>query len=255
MEDNIESDASRRHKIIINEHSHIPIASDAPSPKTAEETTDGNGSERPDTPTVDTQDLSMCLESLNITEMPDAPVGLPSIGDIDSGTIFHEDTSSSANGILYQDVVGQSSAEATTMETVSKVHVTSSSESTATLKCSRDGGSVTETPNTTPTYSPTRLDSAGRTPPASAAAAAISRCSSKAEQRRQAARAATATLVCRNKPMSKECSLVSCLHQFTAQELLSGNNMLACSVCNRRANKTNEGKTVNYLKKMYCRFQ
>ena len=39
-------------------------------------------------------------------------------------------------------------------------------------------------------------------------------------------------------PSSKECSVQSCLHQFTSVELLMGNNKLLCESCTERRQKT-----------------
>lgn len=49
-------------------------------------------------------------------------------------------------------------------------------------------------------------------------------------------------------PSSKECSIQSCLHQFTSVELLMGNNKLLCESCTERRQKqvrksTSAGKT------------
>lgn len=44
---------------------------------------------------------------------------------------------------------------------------------------------------------------------------------------------AKCTLAHRYLPSSKECSVMSCLHQFTAAELLTGSNKVGCKVCTR----------------------
>lgn len=51
-------------------------------------------------------------------------------------------------------------------------------------------------------------------------------------------------------PSSKECSIQSCLHQFTSVELLMGNNRLLCESCTERRQKqlrksSSAGKTKN----------
>ena len=48
------------------------------------------------------------------------------------------------------------------------------------------------------------------------------------------------TLAPRYQPSSKECSVMSCLHQFTAAELLTGSNKVSCKMCtkNRPKNAT-----------------
>lgn len=52
-------------------------------------------------------------------------------------------------------------------------------------------------------------------------------------------------------PSSKECSIQSCLHQFTSVELLMGNNKLLCESCTERRQKqlrksSSAGKTKEY---------
>lgn len=77
----------------------------------------------------------------------------------------------------------------------------------------------------------------------SAAAAAYGDSSSKEEMEiySSARKAAMKTLVPREKPNGQECSVLSSLYQFTLSELLSGNNMYRCTVCNK-ADK--DGKAV-----------
>lgn len=75
------------------------------------------------------------------------------------------------------------------------------------------------------------------------AAAAHDNSSSKQEMEiySSARKAAMKTLVPREKPNGQECSVLSSLYQFTLSELLSGNNMYCCTVCNK-ADK--DGKAV-----------
>ena len=57
---------------------------------------------------------------------------------------------------------------------------------------------------------------------------------SKSEMRLEARHRAMATLAPRFHPVSHECSVMSCLNQFTAAELLTGNNKFRCSVCTKK---------------------
>ncbi|KAK6628328.1 hypothetical protein RUM43_002140 [Polyplax serrata] len=43
---------------------------------------------------------------------------------------------------------------------------------------------------------------------------------------------------------SGECTIHSCLNQFTAKELMTGNNKVGCEACTKRVNHGKEGKTV-----------
>ena len=43
-------------------------------------------------------------------------------------------------------------------------------------------------------------------------------------------------------PSPGECSVMSCLSQFCASEMLNGNNKFACEACSKRAQRVNEGK-------------
>ena len=43
-------------------------------------------------------------------------------------------------------------------------------------------------------------------------------------------------------PSPGECSVMSCLSQFCASEMLDGNNKFACEECSKRAQRVNEGK-------------
>lgn len=81
------------------------------------------------------------------------------------------------------------------------------------------------------------------------AAAAYGDSSSKEEMEiySSARKAAMKTLVPREKPNGQECSVLSSLYQFTLSELLSGNNMYRCTVCNK-ADK--DGKAVQGQKSM-----
>ncbi|KAL5010033.1 hypothetical protein ScPMuIL_012338 [Solemya velum] len=46
----------------------------------------------------------------------------------------------------------------------------------------------------------------------------------------------------RYQPSSRECSIMSCLHQFTAAELLIGNNKFGCANCSKQKHKQNPHK-------------
>ncbi|KAH9525374.1 hypothetical protein Btru_001205 [Bulinus truncatus] len=48
------------------------------------------------------------------------------------------------------------------------------------------------------------------------------------------------TLAPRYHPSSKECSILSCLNQFTAAELLTGSNKFGCKECTRRKRKNSQ---------------
>ena len=62
--------------------------------------------------------------------------------------------------------------------------------------------------------------------------------------KRQAQAKSMSTLSPRYQPSSRECSIMSCLHQFTSAELLMGNNKVRCKNCTRRKakNSSNNGK-------------
>ncbi|KAK7491576.1 hypothetical protein BaRGS_00017215 [Batillaria attramentaria] len=53
------------------------------------------------------------------------------------------------------------------------------------------------------------------------------------ELQRDARYKSQTTLAHRYHPSSKECSVMSCLHQFTAAELLTGSNKVGCKMCTR----------------------
>ncbi|XP_076466715.1 ubiquitin carboxyl-terminal hydrolase 45-like [Babylonia areolata] len=53
------------------------------------------------------------------------------------------------------------------------------------------------------------------------------------ELRREARYKSKTTLAPRYQPSSKECSVMSCLHQFTAAELLTGSNKVSCKMCTK----------------------
>ena len=63
-------------------------------------------------------------------------------------------------------------------------------------------------------------------------------------------RGATCTLSARYQPVSHECSVQSCLHQFTSAELLTGNNKFGCENCTRNKHK-NSGKYMLRLFVLY----
>lgn len=48
----------------------------------------------------------------------------------------------------------------------------------------------------------------------------------------------------RYQPIARECSVLSCLHQFTTAELLTGNNRFGCNQCTRKKAKHNDRGTV-----------
>lgn len=66
----------------------------------------------------------------------------------------------------------------------------------------------------------------------------------KREQRKDIQLRAMSTLAPRNQPAAHECSIMSCLNQFTTGELLTGNNKFGCERCTRRKyrNQGGEGK-------------
>ena len=57
------------------------------------------------------------------------------------------------------------------------------------------------------------------------------------ELRRDARYRSKTTLAPRYQPSSKECSVMSCLHQFTAAELLTGSNKVSCKWCTKQRPK------------------
>ncbi|XP_041351412.1 ubiquitin carboxyl-terminal hydrolase 16-like [Gigantopelta aegis] len=56
---------------------------------------------------------------------------------------------------------------------------------------------------------------------------------SRRELKQQGQYKSLSTLCPRYHPSSKECSIMSCLHQFTAPELLTGSNKFGCKTCTR----------------------
>ena len=60
---------------------------------------------------------------------------------------------------------------------------------------------------------------------------------SKTEFWQEAALKAVNTLAPRYQPTSQECSVLSCLHQFTSAELLTGQNRFGCSHCTKQKHK------------------
>lgn len=48
-------------------------------------------------------------------------------------------------------------------------------------------------------------------------------------------------------PSSRECSVMSCLHQFTSAELLTGNNKFGCANCTKIRDKHHPNKGINML--------
>ncbi|OWF43003.1 ubiquitin carboxyl-terminal hydrolase 45-like [Mizuhopecten yessoensis] len=67
--------------------------------------------------------------------------------------------------------------------------------------------------------------------------ACLCRQASKHSKRKEAKAKSTLTLGHRYQPSSRECSIMSCLHQFTSAELLTGNNRFGCAQCTRIKNK------------------
>ena len=69
----------------------------------------------------------------------------------------------------------------------------------------------------------------------------------KSEQKREMKLKAMQTLAPRNQPAGNECSVTSCLNQFTAGELLTGNNKFGCERCTRRKynNQDSEGRLLS----------
>ena len=62
------------------------------------------------------------------------------------------------------------------------------------------------------------------------------------EERRRAARLSLQTLADRPQISSQECSVESCLAQFTHAELLTGSNKFACPHCNKQARRAAGGE-------------
>ncbi|KAK3907314.1 Ubiquitin carboxyl-terminal hydrolase 16 [Frankliniella fusca] len=52
------------------------------------------------------------------------------------------------------------------------------------------------------------------------------------------------TLAPRHQTEEGDCSIISCLNQFTSLELMTGNNKVGCDACTHRQNKGSEGNTV-----------
>ncbi|XP_026276331.1 ubiquitin carboxyl-terminal hydrolase 16 [Frankliniella occidentalis] len=52
------------------------------------------------------------------------------------------------------------------------------------------------------------------------------------------------TLAPRHQSEEGDCSVTSCLNQFTSLELMTGNNKVGCDACTQKQNKGSEGKTV-----------
>ncbi|ELT96769.1 hypothetical protein CAPTEDRAFT_225117 [Capitella teleta] len=76
-------------------------------------------------------------------------------------------------------------------------------------------------------------------------AADAQRCHEKqlhAKEQRAARMRAMTSLANRYHAVSQECSIMSCLNQFTAPELLTGNNKFGCVVCTRQKNKKSGDK-------------
>ncbi len=65
---------------------------------------------------------------------------------------------------------------------------------------------------------------------------------SKWEVRHELCVKATSTLVPRYQPVGHECSVLSCINQFTAMELLTGNNKFGCEKCTLRKHGRQQGK-------------
>lgn len=66
--------------------------------------------------------------------------------------------------------------------------------------------------------------------------------SNRHSKRKEAKVKSTMTLGQRYQPSSRECSIMSCLHQFTSAELLTGNNRFGCINCTRIKHKQHPNK-------------
>ncbi|XP_033741487.1 ubiquitin carboxyl-terminal hydrolase 45-like [Pecten maximus] len=88
-----------------------------------------------------------------------------------------------------------------------------------------------------PFHSPSTLDSVNKK-----ACPAQCRQTSKHSKHKEAKVKSTLTLGPRYQPSSRECSIMSCLHQFTSAELLTGNNRFGCAQCTRIKSKQNPNK-------------
>lgn len=71
---------------------------------------------------------------------------------------------------------------------------------------------------------------------------ALCRQTSNHSKRKEAKFKSTLTLGQRYQPSSRECSIMSCLHQFTSAELLTGNNRFGCAQCTKIKSKHNPNK-------------
>lgn len=60
------------------------------------------------------------------------------------------------------------------------------------------------------------------------------------EIKREAHLKSMSTLTPRYQPASRECSILSCLNQFTSAELLTGNNKVTCENCTRQKRKNSK---------------
>ncbi|KAJ8315187.1 hypothetical protein KUTeg_007337 [Tegillarca granosa] len=64
----------------------------------------------------------------------------------------------------------------------------------------------------------------------------------KKELKKEAQLKSTVTLGPRYHPTSRECTIMSCLHQFTSAELLTGNNKFGCRNCTKLKHKQGQNK-------------
>ncbi|XP_014676550.1 PREDICTED: uncharacterized protein LOC106816445 [Priapulus caudatus] len=87
--------------------------------------------------------------------------------------------------------------------------------------------------------SPKQADDSGDVNGGAAIAAPDSRNSPTAARRQESMRRSRTTLGERYQSAARECSLLSCLHQFTTAELLTGNNRFGCETCSHARSKIN----------------
>lgn len=81
---------------------------------------------------------------------------------------------------------------------------------------------------------------------------------SKKEVKKEAQLKSTVTLGPRYHPTSRECTIMSCLHQFTSAELLTGNNKFGCRNCTKLKHKQSQNKgmkkLLNKVKRLFLTF-
>ncbi|XP_013383302.1 ubiquitin carboxyl-terminal hydrolase 16-like isoform X2 [Lingula anatina] len=69
---------------------------------------------------------------------------------------------------------------------------------------------------------------------------------SRDQMKRECVKRSTYSLSPRYKPTPYECSVLSCLNQFTTMELLTGNNKFGCEFCSKRNRKAGGKKGTTY---------